>query len=483
VEYKWTALTVTIVGTLMAGLDLRIVIVGIPTISAQLHANAAAIIWITQAYVVASTFLVLVLGRIGDIFGRVKLYNYGFAIFTIGSLFCSLSPNAYVLIASRAVQGFGGGMLSVGASAIITDAAPKSELGTMVGINNSAFRVGSIAGLTLSGLILSVVNWRGLFWVNIPIGVFGTLWANRRLREISKKDSTKQMDWLGFGLFSVGLTLVLLAITYLSYGGVGIDDGLGLLVVGLVLLSIFVRLESKAVAPLLDLRLFKITAFAMGNIAQLLNCVAFYGMLLLVSFYLQVGLGYSPLQTGLGIIPLDSVYFIFSLLGGRLSDRYGARIISTVGLLVGSFGFFSMYMFGVATPYPVVAVFLGFAGIGNGLFNPPNTASIMGSVPTNRIGVASGFRNTVFNVGQCASYGLLILFITIGMPYSSFSHLLQGLDAQSVLVLARQQFLNSMRIAILILATMNAVAIIPSILRGSGKREDVQSLKKSSVNV
>jgi MFS family permease len=276
-DYKWTALTVTTVGTIMGGLDTRIVIVGLPTIAAQLHAATAELIWLTQAYILATTVFVLIFGRITDLFGRVKLYNMGFVVFTIGSFACSLAPDPYFLIASRVVQGVGSGMLTSSATAIITDASPKKELGTMLGINTSAFRMGNIAGLTLSGLIVSVTDWRGLFWVNIPIGIFGTIWAHQRLREISKQDPTKKMDWPGIFLFSSGLTLTLLAITYLSYGSVGTEEGVGFLIVGFTLLVIFARVESKVIAPLLDLRLFKILPFAMGNIAQILNSVAFYG--------------------------------------------------------------------------------------------------------------------------------------------------------------------------------------------------------------
>ena len=220
-QYKWIALSVTMVGTTMAGLDTRIVIVGLPTIARQLHAGAVETIWITQAYIVTNTLLVLLFGRMSDIFGRVRLYTAGFAVFTIGSFLCSLSPDPALLISCRVVQGIGAGMLSSSSVAIITDASPKKELGTMIGINTSAFRIGNMAGLSLSGVILAVVNWRGLFWVNIPIGIFGTIWAHRRLREISSKDTSKKMDWTGIILFSASLLSILLGISNLSYGGQG----------------------------------------------------------------------------------------------------------------------------------------------------------------------------------------------------------------------------------------------------------------------
>lgn len=470
-QYKWIALSVTMVGTTMAGLDTRIVIVGLPTIARQLHAGAVETIWITQAYIVTNTLLVLLFGRMSDIFGRVRLYTAGFAVFTLGSLLCSISPNPALLISCRVVQGIGAGMLSSSSVAIITDASPKKELGTMIGINTSAFRIGNIAGLTLSGIILSVVNWRGLFWVNIPIGIFGTIWAHRRLREISSKDSSKKMDWTGIILFSASLLSILLGISNLSYGGLGTYEGIGLIILGFGLLFFFSQLESRLMSPLLDLKLFRLRQFAFGNVAQILNGLAFYGTLLLVAFYLQIGLGYTALQAGLGIIPLDGIYLFSSLVGGKMSDNYGVRTISTVGLLIGTTGFFAMYDLGANTPYYLVALVLCIIGVGNGMFSPPNVASIMSSVPANRVGVAAGFRNTTFNVSQTTSYGLLILFMTLGISYGHLSDLIQGVGGQTALGLARLEFFHGMRIAVLILGSLNAAAILPSALRGQRKPE------------
>jgi EmrB/QacA subfamily drug resistance transporter len=459
------------VGTIMAGLDTRIVIIGLPTIAKQLHSGTVEAVWITQAYIVTSTILVLLFGRMSDLFGRVRLYTAGFAVFTAGSLLCSLSPDPYLLIGFRVVQGVGAGMLGSSSIAIITDASPKNELGTMLGINTSAFRMGNIAGLTLSGIILSVVDWRGLFWVNVPIGIFGTIWARRRLREISKRDTSRKMDWIGIVLFASGLTLVLLGISNLSYGGLGTYEGIAFLAIGFILLIFFSRVESRVESPLLDLHLFRIRQFALGNVAQLLNGLAFYGALLLMAFYLQIGLGYTPLQAGLGILPLDGVYLFSSLMGGKLSDRYSTRIIASIGLLVGTLSFFAMYNLGPNSSYPYVASLLVIVGVGNGLFNPPNVAAIMGSVPSNRVGVAAGFRNTIFNISQTASYGLLILFMTLGINYRQLNALIEGVGQPAALSLEKIAFFNGMRIAILILASLNALAIIPSTFRGMRKTE------------
>ncbi|MHB8566120.1 MAG: MFS transporter [Nitrososphaerales archaeon] len=468
-QYKWTALTVTFVGTLMAGLDTRILIIGLPTIAKELHAGPEEVIWVTQAYVLSSTACLLLIGRITDLFGRVKVYNIGFVIFTVGSALAALSTSASELIAFRALQGIGAGILVTNSSAIITDASPRGELGTMLGINQTAFRIGTVFGLTLSGLILSLVDWQGLFYVNIPIGIFGTVWAYMKLREISVRDLSRKMDWVGFALFSTGLTLVLLAVTFLSYGIAGYLEGYTFLSVGFALIVLFVKQESRIPFPMLDLSLFKIRQFAMGNTAQLLNSLSWTGAVLLSALYLQVGLGYTPLQGGLGLLPLDVTYLVFSFASGKLADRYGSRGLATFGLVITTVCFFAMSAFGVSTPYIEIALLFVFMGVGNGLFLAPNLVSIMSSVPSNRIGIASGFRQTVFQTGYATSYGLVILFITFGIPYASFSLLLQGIGSPVALSAARLEFIDGYRITAIILALIEAVAIIPSLMRGESR--------------
>jgi EmrB/QacA subfamily drug resistance transporter len=465
-QYKWIALTVTTIGTFMAGLDGRILVVGLPTVARELHASTAEVIWIGQAYLLAGTVGLLLVGRIADQFGRVKLYNLGFVIFTIGSLLCSFAQNATQLIGFRVIQGIGFALLITNSYAIVVDASPKSELGTMLGINQTAIRLGNVAGLTLSGIVLSIVDWRGLFYVNIPIGIFGTVWAYRRLQEISVLDPSKKMDWAGFVLFSIGLTSVLLGITYLSYGASSVDFGFGLLFLGFIFLVIFAKVESSIPNPLLDLKLFKIRSFAMGGVAQLLNSIVVNSIVVLLAFYFQVGLGYSPLQAGLAILPLDGTYMVFSLWGGKLSDKYSPQILATIGLVIGTISVLGMVIFGETTGYVVLAFVIAFVGVGNGIFNPTNTRAIVSGVPVNRIGIASGFRQTMFNLGLTASYGVSILFLTFGIPYSLLSPLVQGTISSGLLTVARSDFLIGFRIALILLAIINASAIAPSLMRG-----------------
>jgi len=473
-QYKWTVLTVTTIGTLLAGLDSRIVIVGLPTIANQLKAGPEELVWISQSYLLASTICLLLIGRLADIFGRIKLYNLGFLVFTIGSGLSAISFDPFQLISFRIIQGLGAGMILANSAAIVTDSSPPKELGMMIGINQTALRVGSIAGLTLSGIILSITDWRGLFYINIPIGIFGTIWAYLRLRDVSTKDRSKKIDWFGLLFFSIGLTLVLLSVTYLSYGSSGEVDGIFFLFVGFLLLAIFVRQEASTPSPLLDLRLFKIRLFAGGNSAQLLNSLVWSGLLVLVTFYLQIGLGYSALTAGLGLLPLEGAYVIASLISSKLSDIYGTRVLCTTGLVLIVTGLMIISTFGMATSYLEIALALAVIGIGNGMFTPPNLRAIMGSVPENRRGIASGFRQTMFNTGLTSGYGLVVLFLTFGISYVSLAPLIQGIGGSSALLVARSEFFDGFRIAALLFGVIDAVAILPSAMRGRAEIRQLQ---------
>ena len=471
-QYKWTALSVTTVGTLMAGIDTRIVIVGLPTVARALGADVESIVWVSQSYLLASTVGLLLIGRITDIVGRVKIYNLGFAVFTVGSALASISTSASHLILSRIVQGLGAAMLLTNSAAILTDAAPAKQLGTILGINQIAFRVGSVAGLTVSGLIIGLYGWRALFYLNIPIGIFGTLWAHLRLREIATKDEQKNIDWIGFATFSSGLTLVLLAITTLSYGAAEALTGMAMLAAGVLLLLGFIWVEIRSGAPLLDLQLFRIREFAAGNIAQLLNALAWLGMMLIVSFYMQVVLDFTPMQTGMGLLPLEFAFVVAGPLSGMLSDKYGARLFATLGLSISSIAFFWFAIVNMSASYSKMAVPLILLGIGSGMFVSPNISSIMRAVPANRRGVASAFRTTMFNVGGTASAGLAILLITTAIPHTVFSDLLRSPNPGALGQLPAQEFVKGFKVAAFVLAWINTLAIVPSLMRGQPTDND-----------
>jgi EmrB/QacA subfamily drug resistance transporter len=465
----------------MAGVDARIVLVGLPTIAKELHAGVADVIWVSQAYVFASTLGLLLIGRTTDLLGRVKIYNYGFVIFTLGSAFAALSFSSAELIAARIVQGVGASMLITNSAAILADSTPRNELGKILGINTVAFRLGSITGLTLSGAILSVADWRALFYINIPIGIFGTLWAYYRLKEISKPEEYRGMDWIGFAAFSTGLGLLLIAITFLSFGLAGVELGFGMAAVGGLLLFLFVKYELRGrtkIPPLLDMKLFKIKEFAGGSLAQTLNAIAWSGILIMASFYLQIVVGASALQTGIDLLAIDATFIFAAPLAGRFSDKYGSRTFVLVGLTITSAAFFMFALVPLTPGIPTVIIALGLLGLGNGLFISPNVSAVMGSVPANRRGIASGLRTTFFNVGDSVGFGLAVLIMTLVIPYNTLNILVQNYSVAGQAV-GKQEFILGFQLVAVALATINTFAIIPGSWTGR-KREPV--IEKIDIN-
>src|SRR5712692_3787648 len=349
----------------MSGIDGRIVVIGLPTVAAYLHADAEQAIWFTQAYTVGSTVALLFIGRISDIIGRVKVYTLGFTVFTVGSLLTGLSSTPATFIAARLFQGLGSSALFANSAAIVTDAFPSTELGRALGINSVAFRTGSMLGLTFSGLILSVVDWRFLFFVNIPVGIFGTLWARRRLREIGKREKGAPIDWPGF------ITSFLLMLSFAAYGA---GQGMQVLFLGLTaagFLAAFAFIERRVAYPLLDVGLLRIREFAGGVTTQLLNATAWGAFILLISLYLQLVKGLTPLQAGFSIVPFDIAFLIVGPTSGRLSDRFGTLPFTTAGLATISSSLILLSTIGPETSFPTLVLYLVIGGAGMGLFVSP----------------------------------------------------------------------------------------------------------------
>jgi len=464
-KYSWTVLTVTTVGVLMAGLDTRIIIIGLPQVATALHADAEQAVWFTQAYILGSTVALLLIGRITDIVGRVKIYTAGFVVFTLGSLLTGLSTSPVQVIAFRGLQGLGGAMLITNSASLIADATPSKNLGFAMGINQIAFRFGAMAGLTVSGIILSYLDWRALFYINVPIGIFGSIWAHRRLKEIARVERGAPIDWTGFLAFVVFIVSFLLALTFGAYGIS--EERLVYLLTGLSAASlvIFVAHERRTRYPLLDLRLMRIREFAGGVSAQLLNSIAWGAVLLLLSLYFQLVVGLAPLDAGLRIIPIDIAFLLTGPISGKLSDRYGHMPFTTTGLALGSVSLFLFSTADANTPYALMAAYMMLFGAGIGLFASPNMSSIMGSVPEDRRGIASAVRATFFQTGNVISVSLAVLVMTFAVPYQVITSVIASAD---IVIPESQRILFSAGIstAYVWMAVLNAVAIIPSMLRG-----------------
>lgn len=464
-EYKWTVLTVTTVGVLMSGIDGRIVVIGLPTVAASLHADAEQAIWFTQSYTIGSTIALLFIGRVSDIFGRVKIYSLGFTIFTIGSLLTALSGEPNAFIAARIFQGLGSAALFANSAAIITDAFPHEQLGTALGINQIAFRAGSVAGLTLSGLILAVLDWRYLFYINIPVGIFGTIWAFRRLHEVGKAEHGVPWDWRGFVSFTIFITSLLLALTFAAYGFGDVLSVISLGVITLLSLVFFVYTERRTSYPMLDLSILRVREFASGSVAQMINAIATGAFILAISLYLQLVLGLSPLEAGLGLLPFDLGFILTGPLSGKFSDKYGVLPFTTSGLSVTTIALFLFSGASVSSSYSYVALLLILAGAGAGLFSSPNISSIMGSVAPARRGVASALRGTFYNIGFTLSFNVAILLMELRVPYSLITDVISSINPVALTIEERSAFSEGLRTVYLVLAVVNTVALIPSLMR------------------
>jgi EmrB/QacA subfamily drug resistance transporter len=460
-DYKWVALSVTTVGSLMASLDSTVVVIGLPTILQDLHASIIHGIWIITGFILMMTILMVVLGRLADLYGRIRLYNLGFAIFTAGSLFCALSQTGEQLIIFRFLQGAGAALLIVNSAAIITDAFPRGELGMGLGINVMVFSVGAIAGYTLGGVMITYFGWRSIFLINVPIGIFGTIWGYMRLKEIGVRPAGQKFDYFGSILYCIGLTTILLGLTIgnpTSVRNVTIIAG------GLALFVAVIFIELKQKYPTLDLTLFKIRLFAAGNITSFLNSLAFNCGPFLRSLYLQLILGYSPLKTGVLLIPMEIVVLVCSPLSGKLSDRYGSRILSSVGLFLNAAALIWFSTLNESSSYIEVLVSLLLFGLGRALFISPNISSVMSSVPPEKRGIANGIRTTLNQTGNVLSVPFSLMLMALVMPYDKLSQIVG--DSQLINPNDLPIFLSAINRACLILGIMILLAIIPSLLRG-----------------
>jgi len=458
----------------MATLDSSIVVVGLPQVVTDLKTNLVVGVWIITIYRLMITVLLVGIGRWADLHGRVRLYNMGFAVFTLGSLLSGLSPTAEALLVFRGVQGIGAALLFVNSVAIVTDAFSGKDLGKGIGINQVAINAGTITGYTLSGVLIQLFTWRSIFLVNVPIGIFGTYWSRRRLREISSPPVGEKFDVAGAVTFSVAITLLLLGLTLGSLADIANQAAVAASLLGF---AVFVLLEKRTKYPALDLSLFRIRLFTAGNIANLLSGLAFAALAFVMTLYFQIVRGYDPLHAGIFLIPLDVTLILIGPLSGWLSDKWGARGLSTLGLLIAALGFFLLSGVDLNTGYSQIAIALATVGVGVGMFRSPNASSVMGSVPSEKRGISSGVRVAIINVSIVASIPLVLALMTADVPYSMLVNLGNAsLGTRTMPAGDNGIFLAGIQHSLIILAFLIAGSAIFSILRGSrGSSDSPQS--------
>ena len=454
-RYKWIALSNTTIGILMATINSSIVLIALPDIFRGINLNplqpenSSYLLWMIMGFLVATAVLVVSFGRVGDIYGRVRMFTLGFAIFTVFSLLLSVTwmtgpPAAIWMIVMRIGQGVGGAFLFANSSAILTDAFPSDQRGMALGVNAVAGIAGSFIGLVIGG-ILGPIDWRLVFLVSVPVGVFGTVWSWMKLEDRGIRQQAR-IDWWGNITFALGLIAVLVAITYgiQPYGGhvLGWTNPrvVGTMVTGLALLAAFVVIEMRTEDPMFRLSLFRIRAFSFGNIATLLASLGRGGLMFMLIIWLQ-GIwlplhGYSfeqtPLWAGVYMLPLTVGFLIAGPTSGLLSDRFGARPFATGGMVIAALSFYLLERLPVNFGYPQFAALLVLIGIGMGLFTSPNQAGIMNSLPPNRRGAGAGMATTFQNSALVLSIGIFFTLMVLGLAGSLPGTLDQGLRAQGV---------------------------------------------------
>lgn len=465
-QYKYVVLTNTTIGAFMAVLDSNIVLIALPTIAGDLHTSPFDAVWIIMGYILVTASLLMSFGRLSDIFGRVRLYNTGFALFTVGSALCSLAPNGTSLVLFRLVQGSGGALIFSNAAAILTDVFPATERGRALGLNQVAGVMGSVLGLALGGILAgSFLGWRSIFWINIPVGAFATLWAYFKLKETSERRPGEKLDPIGNILFSGGLTIFLIGLMLGALVGWA-PTYLGLMVVGLAMVGAFVIVERRVQFPMMDLSLFKIRAFAAGMSSNLLASVARGGVSLVLVFYLQGVLLLDAFTAGLWLIPFSVAFVTLGPLSGYLSDRFGSRGFATAGLLVTST---ALFWFGLAplplanASYTQLLVPMVLAGAGGGLFVAPNVASIMNATPAPRRGIASGMSSTLVNTGFLLSLGLAFAVMAASVPSSVLQAIFSG-AAGGVSADLEGHFIGSIHGLFLIMGFIALFAAVPAFM-------------------
>jgi len=455
VEYKWVVLSNTTLAFLMAMINASSLLIALPAIFRGIHldpldpGNFVYLLWMLMGYGLVSAALVVTLGRIGDMFGRVRMYNAGLIIFTLASValaatWGSGSSAALEIIIFRMVQAAGGAMVMGNSAAILTDAFPHDERGMALGINMVAGLSGSFIGLILGG-VLAAIDWRWVFLINVPVGIIATVWAVLMLRELGERHPAR-IDWLGNLTFVAGLAMLLTGVSYgiKPYGSssMGWSDPfvLGMMAGGAAALIIFVLIELRIAEPMFNLRLLRIRAFAAGNLAVLLSSIANGGLQFMLIMWLQGiwlplhGYDYkdTPLWAGIFMLPLTLGFLVAGPVSGRLSDRHGARPFATGGMLLAAATFIGLLVLPADFMYVEFAAVLFLNGLAMGMFAAPNTAAIMNSVPARHRGVASGMRATAQTVGMPLSMGIVFSLMVIGLTARVPRVMFSGLTSHGV---------------------------------------------------
>lgn len=464
-NYKWIALSCTTIGALFSVLSGSTLMIALPVIMKDLNAGMGIVTWILMGYMLAMTILVPSIGRISDMFGRKKLYVSGFALFTLASFFCAISQTGMQLMIFRLLQAVGGSLMVANSTAIVADAFPKNELGRALGINSMIISIASIVGPILGGFLIAI-GWRSIFYINIPIGIVGTLWAALQLKESSISVQKQRFDLKGTLAFSIGMLALLLALTFGGFTGWLNAMVFGLILISVIFLWLFIYIENRTTEPMLDLKLLKTKVLAFAYASNLLNGVARGAVTFLLIFYFQGIKGIDPITAGILLTPFAISMMVVSPISGYLSDKYGTRVLSSAGLLVSAAGLFGMMFITENTSIIELIIWMLIMGFGSGMFFSPNTTAIMGVVPANKRGIAAGIRTMATNAGSVLSIAISMAIISSSISPDTMQALFVGTQVGSEGI-AIGQFMAGLRMALTISFIFSIIAAAISYSRGT----------------
>ncbi len=415
-------------------------------------------------YMLVLTIFVPSIGRVADMIGRKELYISGFIVFTIGSVLCGLSATGWELLLFRFVQSVGGALLVANSTPIVTDAFPKNELGKALGINGMVVSVASVIGPILGGALMNI-GWRYIFYINLPIGLIGTIWAGIQLKELEVLPEKQKFDWSGTITFTIGITSLLLALTFGGFFGWTKIYVVVLFVTAVLFLVLFLFVESKVRQPMLDLRLFKTRILAFAFTSNLLNGIARGAVIFLLVFYFQGIKAIDPVMAGILLTPFALSMMIMAPISGWLSDRFGSRELSSIGLFISAIGLLGMVWISVSSSVLWLSVWMFISGLGSGMFFSPNTSAIMGAVPAERRGIAAGVRIMMNNAGNVISIALSMAIISSSINLRAMQKLFSGTQVGSEGI-AVEHFISGLRMAFAISFIISILAAFISYLRG-----------------
>ena len=474
-SYKWWALSCTSLGMLLATINSGTLIIALPDLERSLHTSLLELVWVILVYMIASTVLVLSAGRLSDQFGRKKAYIGGFVLFAFASLGAGFAGNGTELILWRILQGIGGSFLFANAAAIVTDAFPREQLGMAMGTNTMVAAVGLVIGPVLGGALV-LISWHWVFWFNVPFALGGSLWAALILHEVSTRSEDKSFDALGTITFLIGLTGLVYGISKGGLSGWDNSSVIASLAAAAIFLPGFVLIESRVKSPMLDLSIFKNRLFSAASAAAFMNGLARFALMFVFVFYFQGVQGNSPILAGIKLAPLALGMLIASPLAGIWADRRGSRGMAVAGMLVQAAGLALMTTLQRDTAYLAPGAYMFIVGVGSGMFNSPNTAAMMGTVPPHRRGIAAGARVLVQNTGAVISIAFVLAVVTSSVPKSTLFKVFSGL-ADHITNAQLVPFISNMHFALWCLAGISLLGAAISAARPSHMQSEADLLE------